>query len=107
MAPEEDLAETVETKKVPVDDKVVTVVQLFVPADAEVSLAGNPTNGSGAVRTFRTKQLKAGEKWTDYTVRVTAKIDGQLVTKERTVNVKAGSVTELTFDFEDNAIASR
>ncbi|TWU51044.1 hypothetical protein Poly51_43380 [Rubripirellula tenax] len=90
-----------------VQDDVITVVKLNVPASAKVSLAGNPTNGAGAVRTFRTKQLKAGEQWTGYTVRVTAEMAGKSVSKERTVDVKAGSLTELTFDFNDDSLASR
>lgn len=110
--PESAASDSVQARKVPTDDDeasqdLVTVVQLYVPADAKVSLAGNETNGSGPVRTFRTKQLKVGQQWTDYTVRVTATVDGQSVTKERTVNVKAGSVTELNFDFDDSTIALR
>ena len=89
------------------NDDVITVVRLNVPADATVSLAGNQTTGSGTVRTFRTKQLKQGQQWDDYAVQVTADVQGQSVTKERTVNVQAGSVIELTFDFEDTIIAAR
>ena len=99
--------QTVAARKPVVDDSVITVVQLHVPTHAAVSLAGTPTQGTGALRTFRTKQLKRGEQWTDYTVEVTSEVDGQTVTKERTVNVQAGSVTELRFDFDDSPLASR
>ena len=85
----------------------ITVVKLHVPAGAEVSLAGNPTKGSGEVRTFRTKQLKEGQQWKDYTVRVTANVNGRAVSRERTIDVKAGSTTELTFDFDSEEIAQR
>lgn len=107
-----DIPATLQTEKQQQDDsvaneEVITVVRLNVPADAKVSLAGNETSGFGAVRTFRTKQLKQGQQWEDYTVQVTADVQGQLVTKERTVNVQAGSVIELTFDFEDTVIAAR
>lgn len=91
----------------PKTEDVVTVVRLHVPADAKVNLAGNDTSGSGTVRTFRTKQLKAGQQWAGYTVRVTSVRNGQPVVKERTVDVKAGSTTELTFNFDDDSIASR
>ena len=97
----------VAARKPAIDDSVITVVQLHVPTRAEVSLSGTLTKGSGELRTFRTKQLKRGEQWTDYTVSVTADINGQSITKERTVNVQAGSVTELTFDFNDTPLASR
>jgi uncharacterized protein (TIGR03000 family) len=88
-------------------EDVVTVVKLRVPDSAQVTLAGNPTSGSGSVRTFRTKQLKSGQQWADYTIRVTALVNGQTVSKERTINVIAGSTNELTFDFDTSSVASR
>ena len=106
-APAVDANQTPAELDVPSSQDVVTVVRLQVPSDAQVTLAGNPTGGSGSVRTFRTTQLKVGEQWSDYTVRVTANVNGQSVTKERTVNVIAGGTTELVFDFDANVIASR
>jgi uncharacterized protein (TIGR03000 family) len=86
---------------------VVTIVRLTVPPTAEVTLAGNPTAGGGRIRTFRTKQLKAGQKWTDYTVAVTVVIDGTPVTKTKTIDVDAGTTNEIVFEFDDNTLASR
>lgn len=90
----------------PQEDDLVTTVKLHVPEGSEVELAGTRTGGEGATRTYRTTQLDAGQKWEGYTIRVTAMIDGQPVTKERTVDVEAGSVTELTFDFDEQVVAS-
>ena len=88
--------------------EVVTVVRLHVPVDAQVTLAGNPTNGNGVVRTFRTNQLKVGEQWTNYTVRVVSDVNGESVTREKTIDVTAGSTNELTFNFGDtNKFAKR
>lgn len=87
-----------------VRNPVETIVQVNVPADAVVVLAGNETVGSGEVRTFRTRQLTEGQSWSDYTVVVRSQIAGQMISKEQTVSVKAGSTTKLTFDF-DNAVA--
>ncbi|WP_430451140.1 TIGR03000 domain-containing protein [Rhodopirellula europaea] len=84
-----------------------TVVQLHVPADAKVVLAGNETNGFGTVRTFRTTQLAAGENWENYTVRVLLESNGRQLSQERTINVAAGDTVELNFDFDDQAIAMR
>ena len=78
-----------------------------VPADSVVTLAGNKTNGSGAVRTFRTKQLKSGQKWSAYTISVKAVVNGRPVSLERTLDVAAGSTHDLTFDFDNNSVASR
>jgi uncharacterized protein (TIGR03000 family) len=86
---------------------VVTVVKLHVPATAQVELAGNPTKGSGSERTFRTRQLKSGQKWAGYTIRVTNVVNGQPVSKERTIDVTAGSVNELTFEFDSASVARR
>ena len=89
-------------------DALTTVVRLHVPEDATVTLAGNPTRGRGAVRTFRTRHLKAGQQWNDYTVRVVATVNGRPVTQERIIDVDAGSTNELTFDFAAvDSIASR
>ncbi len=83
----------------PVDQDLVTVVQLHVPSDAKVTLAGNPTNGNGVLRTFRTNRLTAGQQWKGYTVQVVAVVNGQSITQQRTIDVTAGSTNELTFDF--------
>ncbi|MGB1706959.1 MAG: TIGR03000 domain-containing protein, partial [Rubripirellula sp.] len=81
--------------------------QLNVPADAVVTLAGNATRGDGSVRTYRTSQLKDGQVWSGYTVRVTAEIDGKPVSEERTIDLVAGSTNELFFDFGLSKVASR
>lgn len=86
---------------------VETVVQLNVPADASVTLAGNTTRGDGSVRTYRTSQLKDGEVWSGYIVRVSAEINGKPVSEERTIDLVAGSTNELTFDFGLSKVASR
>ena len=88
-------------------EDVVTTVRLHVPASAQVTLAGNPTNGTGPLRSFRTKQLKPGQQWTNYTIHVTSVVNGQPVSLERTIDVDAGSSHELTFDFNARSVAVR
>ena len=90
-----------------VGDAPETVVTLHVPADAKVNLAGNDTAGTGDVRTFRTRQLAEGQKWNDYTISVTVTVKGQAVTKEKTIDLVAGSDHDFTFDFADASLASR
>lgn len=91
----------------PAQAELETVVTVRVPADAKVSLAGNDTNGAGEVRTFRTRQLAAGEAWSNYTIRVTATVNGSSISQERSLNLVAGSAHELTFDFESSDVANR
>jgi uncharacterized protein (TIGR03000 family) len=59
------------------------------------------------VRTFRTKQLLPGQKWTGYTIQVTSDVNGQSISKERTLDVVAGTTNDVTFDFETVEVASR
>jgi uncharacterized protein (TIGR03000 family) len=91
----------------PSDDPLITVVRLHVPADAKVTLAGNETNGKSVIRTFRTKRLKVGQQWKDYTIRVVAVVNGRPITQERTINVAAGSTNELTFAFDNASSVAR
>ncbi len=84
-----------------------TVVTLRVPASASVNLAGNDTKGDGVVRTFRTRQLADGQKWANYTIRVSMVIGEVPVTKERTIDLKAGDSHEFVFDFDAASVASR
>ena len=84
-----------------------TIVEVHVPESATVTLAGNPTRGEGAVRVFRTKQLKAGERWQEYTIAVTTTIDGRSVSQQQTIDVEAGDHNVVTFDFDASTVAVR
>lgn len=84
-----------------------TVVTVRVPADAKITLAGNETNGLGEVRTFRTRRLAEGESWSDYTIRVTAMVNGAAISQERSLDLVAGSAHEFTFDFDSTDVATR
>ena len=84
---------------------VQTAVTLNVPADAKVVLAGNETAAVGETRTFRTSQLKAGDRWDDYVVEVHH--NGKI--KRETLRLVAGDDVSLTFNFDDDKslVASR
>lgn len=88
-------------------DSPETVVTVHVPADAIVILAGNETKGEGETRTFRTRRLSIGEAWDSYTIRVTANVNGALISKEKTLRLEAGSAHNLAFDFDSTEVASR
>ncbi len=90
---------------VPATSKPETVVRLHVPADARVTLAGNPTNGQGETRTYRTQQLAAGQSWDDYTVEVVADINGRTMVRRQTLTVSAGQEVDLNFDFTSSDLA--
>jgi uncharacterized protein (TIGR03000 family) len=91
----------------PAADAVETALTVNVPADAKVYLAGNPTNAKGEKRVFRTTGLSSGKAWDSYVVRVEFEQDGETVTQERTISLKAGQSQELTFPGEVEKIATR
>ncbi len=86
--------------------KTKTKLTLHVPADAKVTLSGHETTSNGDVREFTTTKLAPGTDWKDYTVRVTANVDGREVSKEETITLTGGEDKDLTFDFTSNAVAS-
>ena len=83
-----------------------TTLTLNVPAEAKVMLAGNATIGSGAVRTFKTSKLTTDGEWANYLVQVSIDRDGQTVTQEKTITLKAGDNQTLSFDFERDQVAA-
>ncbi|MHB0955655.1 MAG: TIGR03000 domain-containing protein [Pirellulaceae bacterium] len=85
---------------------IETALTLHVPSDAKVLLAGNETRGSGPVRTFRTTKLDGGKTWAKYLVQVTVLRDGENLTKEQTITLRAGDQAELTFDFDGDKVAA-
>jgi uncharacterized protein (TIGR03000 family) len=80
----------------------VTTLKITVPADAQVSLAGNETTTTGLVRTFTSQTLPEGKTWKDYTIRVTSVQNGQTVTLEKTIDLHAGDNAHVEFDFDRN-----
>src|SRR6185437_12821873 len=77
-----------------------TSLTLHVPADAKVYLSGNETKSSGETRRFSTTKLANGREWQDYAIRVEIERDGQTLTREETVSLKAGEARELTVGFD-------
>ena len=74
---------------------VVTTLILHVPQGARVTLAGKPLPDGNETRTFQTRQLVAGETWTDYPIQVTYQQDGRTKQLQRNVTLKAGNTHEI------------
>ncbi len=74
---------------------VVTTLILHVPQGAQVTLAGKQLPDGNEIRTFQTRQLMAGETWTDYPINVTYQLDGQTKQIQRNVTLKAGNTHEI------------
>ena len=84
-----------------------TTLTINVPEDATVRLAGREVAGEGPVRTFTTSKLPAGETWSDYTIEVSVDRDGQLLSQEKTIDLRAGHTQNVTFEFDAPQVASR
>ncbi len=87
------------------DSDPETTLTVYVPEDAEVYLEGQKTRSKGKVRQFRTSQLKPGQKWEDYTVRVVWNRDGRRLTQERNITLEGGKVQEVSFEFRSDVVA--
>lgn len=87
------------------DSDPETTLTVYVPEDAEVYLEGQKTRSKGKVRQFRTSQLKPGQKWEDYTVRVVWNRDGRRLTQERNITLEGGKVQEVSFEFRTDVVA--
>jgi uncharacterized protein (TIGR03000 family) len=83
-----------------------TKLVLNVPAEAKVILAGVDTMSYGGTREFVTSLLN-GSAWTDYSVRVELKRDGQTLVDERTVTLHPGDNQQITIDFSAAQVASK
>ncbi len=83
-----------------------TSITVNVPNDATVYLAGAKANGSGTIRKFRTTKLAIGQRWPDYSVRVTVERNGKVVSKEQRVLLTAGEANDLTFSFDDSLVVT-
>ena len=91
----------------PAADTIETALTVNVPADAKVYLAGNPTSAKGEKRVYRTTGLASGKAWDSYVVRVEFEQDGQKVTQEKSISLKAGESQELSFPTEVEKVAAR
>lgn len=82
---------------------VATELTIELPENAELELAGVTTKSTGAVRTFVTNNLSAGQVWSNYKVVVTL----DELTKEQTIDLKGGEQRTLSFSFDDTKVAAR
>ena len=78
---------------------VKTELKVHVPADAKVYLAGAATSQTGEQRVYASSQLRPGQTWTGYTVRVEWHHDGRKEVQQRTLDIVGGENYELEFDF--------
>jgi uncharacterized protein (TIGR03000 family) len=86
------------SKAVPAAGGLPTSLTLHVPEGAKVYLGDNPTRSTGSVRHFAT-DLKPGQRYSDYKVRVETTIGGKVQVRQEVISLAAGETRELKFDF--------
>ncbi len=84
-------------------EPVETKLTVDVPAKAKVYLLGSQTKQTGAQRTYTTTQLKAGESWDGYQIRVELERDGKTLVREQDLKIIGGKNYELAFSFDTAA----
>ncbi len=88
-------------------DSAATSLTLHVPESARVVLEGQPTEVTGQMRRFVTRELNEGQRWEDYRVVVEFEQDGRVQTSVKTIDLVAGRDHQLSFDFLPPQVASR
>jgi len=81
-------------------------VIVSLPADAKLTINGQATKSTSAKRVFESPTLEQGKTYV-YTFNATIVRDGQSVSAERKIKVKAGERTPVSFDFEDSTVARK
>ncbi len=81
-------------------------VIVSLPADAKLTINGQATKSTSAKRVFESPALEQGKTYS-YTFKATVVRDGQTVTAERKIKVKAGERQPVSFDFEDASVARK
>jgi uncharacterized protein (TIGR03000 family) len=78
-------------------DPHVALLNVSVPADAEVWLQGNPTKQGGAQRVFQSPPLKDGQEYT-YEIRARWKSEGHNVEVMKLLSIRAGDHLAVRLD---------
>ncbi|HTU23222.1 MAG TPA: TIGR03000 domain-containing protein [Gemmataceae bacterium] len=74
-------------------------IVVHLPEDANLTIDGQPTQSRSSTRIFHSPPLEQGKTFT-YTLRAEANRDGRFVSTKKTVDVRAGQRSEVTFHFD-------
>jgi uncharacterized protein (TIGR03000 family) len=89
------------------DKPAVTTLALKVPSDATVRLCGNTTAAVGRTRYYATRSLEDGQVWKDYKIEVSVVRDGKTITREQSIDLAAGEMRLVSFDFAVDQMAAK
>jgi uncharacterized protein (TIGR03000 family) len=78
-----------------------SMLSVSVPASAKIFVNDKPTSTPGELRQFVSRNLTPGYRYT-YRVRAEWEQDGQLVSRVKSVDLRAGNATRIDFTAEHN-----
>jgi len=81
------------------------VILVSLPAEARLTVDGQPTTSTSATRTLVSPNLQSGYEYT-YTLRAEITRDGQTLAQTQRVAVRAGAQSTVSFDFSPTGVAS-
>jgi uncharacterized protein (TIGR03000 family) len=73
-------------------------ITVHLPADANLTIDGQPTQSTSGTRTFLSPPLQQGKTYT-YTLRAEVNRDGRKMDVKKNIDVQAGRRTEVNLDF--------
>jgi len=106
MEPKAMPKETIPTPPAKTETSARATIVVTVPADARLTVDGNPTSSTSERRTFLTPALETGADFV-YTIRAEVVRDGRSVIETQRVTVRGGETTNVPFTFATKTVASR
>ena len=82
------------------------LLRVVLPADARLTIDGNPTRSPGEARLFVSPPLEPGRRYV-YILRAEVVRDGKKVVETREVPVRAGEESEVTLTFPARQVAGK
>ena len=81
-------------------------IRVTLPADAKLTVDGQPTQSTSAERLFLSPPLEPGRDF-HYTLTAEVERNGSRVTQQQQVRVRAGQESRVTIEFPVGNVASR
>jgi uncharacterized protein (TIGR03000 family) len=106
MEPKAMPKESIPTPPAKTETSARATIVVTVPADARLTVDGNPTSSTSERRTFLTPALETGADYI-YTIRAEVVRDGRSVIETQRVTVRGGETTNVPFTFATQTVASR
>ncbi len=98
--------ETIPTPPAKTQATTSATIVVSLPADARLTVDGNATTSTSALRTFVSPALEQGAEYV-YTLRAEVIRDGRSIVETQDISVRAGEVTNVPFNFTSQGIVSR